>query len=301
MLSTFLQECLMLSLLAATTAGKAILDVYHGHIDVTYKNDRTPLTLADERAHTIITNHLSSKVFGKRPVLSEEGRDIPYDERRMWEYFWLVDPLDGTKEFIKRRAEFTVNIALVNKKRPILGVVSVPARGFLYFAAEGLGSYKLEDIEAVPRMLSHQKRTDKGDDGPIRRIVDSATRLPLSQPRQVSEKRLTVVGSRSHGSKALEAFLKAVEQKYHVDFTPAGSALKFGLVAEGTAQLYPRLSPTMEWDTAAGQCVIEQSGGLVLRLSDRVPPVYNKKDLRNPEFFCTGKDFSHLSHLFEST
>lgn len=298
MLNTFLQECLTFSLLAAKEAGEAILAVYQGHIDVTYKDDKTPLTLADERAHTIILNHLSSEALKPMPVLSEEGKHAPYDERERWKYFWLVDPLDGTKEFIKRRGEFTVNIALINKNRPVLGVVYVPARGFLYFAAEGLGSYKLESAKIVGEIFSHKTGTSKGN-ALIERIVDSANRLPLDELGSGSEGKLTIVGSRSHASNALTSFVQKAKQKCgHVEFIPAGSALKFGLIAEGSANIYPRLGPTMEWDTAAGQCVVEQSGGAVLHLKKRMPLDYNKRDLRNPEFICTGKYSGDIDQLF---
>lgn len=298
MLNTFLQECLTFSLPAAKKAGKAILDVYQGDIDVSYKEDKTPLTIADERAHNIIMNHLSGHHLKQIPVLSEEGKHTSYDTRKTWKYFWLVDPLDGTKEFIKRRGEFTVNIALIHENRPVMGVIFVPAKGFLYFAAEGLGSYKLENVEILGQFFSDKGEPRKGSallDG----IVDSAKRLPLDQPSNRLVSKLTVVGSRSHATKGLASFVQTLKQKCgEVEFIPAGSALKFGLVAEGSAHIYPRLSPTMEWDTAAGQCVVEQSGGAVLRPNEKTPLDYNKKDLRNPDFVCIGKHSRDLDHLF---
>jgi len=301
MLNTFLQECLAISLIAAKKAGEAILSVYQGHIDVTYKDDKSPLTLADERAHTVILNHLSSKASGQIPLLSEEGKHLPYDERKSWEYFWLVDPLDGTKEFIKRRGEFTVNIALIKKNRPVLGVVFVPAVDSLYFAAEGLGSYKVDNANILEPFLRDVGSTTDYS-ALIEHVVDLARRLPHDQSGNGPGQKLTVVGSRSHGSEAVEAFVQAVKKKRgDVEFVSAGSALKFGLIAEGSAHIYPRLSPTMEWDTAAGQCVVEQSGGVVLLLNKEVPLDYNKRDLRNPEFFCTGKHYRHLDNLFQPT
>ena len=285
MLSSFLQESLTISLLSAARAGEAILAVYQGNIDVTYKDDKTPLTVADERAHAIIENHLSTEGLKQIPVLSEEGKHTPYDERKMWEYFWLVDPLDGTKEFIKRRGEFTVNIALIHKNRPILGVVFVPASGYLYFAAEGLGAYKLESAGM--------------DSAELDRVLDLAKRLPLDQSGKKPGSKLRIVGSRSHATKGLEDFVQRVKEKYgDVEFIPAGSALKFGLIAEGSADIYPRFGPTMEWDTAAGQCVVEQSGGAVLRMNEKKPLAYNKKDLHNPDFTCIGKHYRNLDHLF---
>jgi len=300
MLNTFLKECLTLSLPAAKKAGEAILDVYQGDIDVSYKEDKTPLTIADERAHTIIMNHLSVQRLKQIPVLSEEGKHAPYDARKKWKYFWLVDPLDGTKEFIKRRGEFTVNIALIHENRPVLGVVFVPAKGFLYFAGQGLGSYKLENAEIVGQFFSDKGEPRRGS-APLDAIVDLGKRLPLNQPSNRSASKLTVVGSRSHATKGLANFVQTLKQKFEeVEFIPAGSALKFGLIAEGSADIYPRLSPTMEWDTAAGQCVVEQSGGAVLRPNEKTPLDYNKKDLRNPDFICIGKHSRDLEHLFHT-
>jgi 3'(2'), 5'-bisphosphate nucleotidase len=293
-----MRECLTSALLAAREAGEEILGVYRGEIDVTYKEDASPLTLADKRAHAIILNRLSTKALKPMPLLSEEGKHTPYEERKAWKYFWLVDPLDGTKEFVQRRGEFTVNIALICKNRPVLGVVFVPVRGFLYFAAEGFGAYKLNNDEAVWKSLDMEEHAGKGNEL-MEHIVDSAKRLPLHHPDNGSGERLTIVGSRSHGSDALASFVGTTKQKFReVEFIPAGSALKFGLIAEGIAHIYPRLGPTMEWDTAAGQCVVEQSGGMVLRLQEKTPLDYNKKDLRNPKFFCTGKHCKHLHELF---
>jgi len=290
----------MVSLLAARKAGEAILSVYQGHIDVTYKDDETPLTLADEQAHGIIINHLSTRVSNRIPVLSEEGRDIAYDERRKWEYFWLVDPLDGTKEFIKRRGEFTVNIALIDKNKPVLGVVFVPAIDTLYFALEGLGSYKVDNAKILDPLLNNTTSKTKGGTL-IEQILHFAKRLPLDQTGGGTGNRLTVVGSRSHASKALEVFVQRLKEKREdVAFVSAGSALKFGLIAEGSAHIYPRLTPTMEWDTAAGQCVVEKSGGAVLRLNERISLDYNKRDLRNPEFICTGKYSRNIDNLIQA-
>jgi 3'(2'), 5'-bisphosphate nucleotidase len=289
--SSFLQECLSYALIAVKEAGEAILSVYQEQIEVTYKDDRTPLTLADERAHAIIMDHLSVKPLKGIHLLSEEGKHTSYDERKGWEYFWLVDPLDGTKEFIHRRGEFTVNIALIKKDRPVIGVVLVPARGSLYFAAEGLGSYKVEDGGVISPLLDDYEKSP----GPIDRITRLAKKLPLDQ---LPDREITVVGSRSHASGALARFVRMAEKKYgNVAFIPAGSALKFGLVAEGAAHVYPRLGPTMEWDTGAGQCVVEQSGGAVTDLTTRRPLSYNKQDLLNRHFICTGKHTTELQKL----
>jgi 3'(2'), 5'-bisphosphate nucleotidase len=284
-----LRQYLAPALVAASRAGEAILEFYESDFDVTYKDDDTPLTLADESAHRAVWDHLTSKAPGHFPILSEEGKQTPYEERKKWDYFWLVDPLDGTKEFIKGRDEFSVNIALIRKNRPVLGVVFLPALGSLYFAAEGIGSYKLEDLEAVEQLIGEQGQPQH-DEVLLDALLEAAIRLPIHQPPKSSRDKVVLVGSRSHATKALTDFVHNVEQRYEkVEFTPAGSALKFCLVAEGRADIYPRLSPTMEWDTAAGHCVVEQSGGKVIRVVERKSLDYNKRDLRNPHFICMGK------------
>jgi 3'(2'), 5'-bisphosphate nucleotidase len=261
-LPSFLENCLASALVAAKKAGDEILEVYFGDIDVTYKEDNTPLTLADERAHRAILKILPAFSQDEIPILSEEGKDISYEKRADWKYLWLVDPLDGTKEFVKRRDEFTVNIALIQNNRPVVGVVFLPAVGSLYFAAEGLAR---------------------------------ALRLPSHEATGRPSKQINLVGSRSHGIEALSDFVDKMKDNYdEVGFVPAGSALKFCLVAEGKADLYPRFGPTMEWDTAAGHCVVEQSGGAVVRMSEKTTLTYNKQDLHNPHFICLGKNFKNV-------
>ena len=154
-----LTDHLLTALFASREAGLAILDVYKQDFDVSYKEDRSPLTLADQRSHDIIVDHLTDPSVQSLPILSEEGKDIPFEQRRIWEYFWLIDPLDGTKEFINRRGEFTVNIALIHQHRPILGIVFVPASGVLYFASEGLGSYKLENAGVLDQLRNGKETT----------------------------------------------------------------------------------------------------------------------------------------------
>jgi 3'(2'), 5'-bisphosphate nucleotidase len=294
-LHTFVEKCLFEALIAAKEAGEAILEVYHGKIDVSYKEDDSPLTLADKRAHSAIASHLWSDSTSSIPVLSEEGRQTPYEERKGWEYYWLVDPLDGTKEFVKRSDEFTVNIALIKKNRPVLGVVSLPAKGCLYFAAEGLGSYKLEDVGAVGQLVAAAGEYPHENEA-LKALIKAAIRLPLQQSFKKSPDQLNLVGSRSHGTEALSDFVEKMKQQYEkVDFVPAGSALKLCLVAEGSADIYPRFGPTMEWDTAAGHCVVEQSGGEVVDMDKRAPLDYNKKDLHNPYFVCIAKHFREIS------
>jgi 3'(2'), 5'-bisphosphate nucleotidase len=290
-----LQQCLAHALVAAKRAGEAILDVYHGEIEVEYKEDNTPLTVADQRAHNAILSILSTGSIRDIPILSEEGKHTPHEERKRWEYFWLVDPLDGTKEFVKRRDEFSVNIALIDKDRPVLGVVLVPAVGLLYFAAEGLGSYKSEDVEKVERLCNNDGKPSQ-DSNLLTALVDSAAKLPSQQSTARSLDKVMLVGSRSHGTEELGGFVQRMKKQYgEVDFVPAGSALKFCRVAEGSADLYPRFGPTMEWDTAAGHCVVEQSGGEVVRMREKTPLDYNKRDLHNPYFICIGKKFRDIS------
>jgi 3'(2'), 5'-bisphosphate nucleotidase len=261
----------------AAEAGAAISDVYHTEFEVSYKGDRSPLTMADQRSHEIIQSRLR-ELSPQFPVLSEEGRDIPYEERKRWEYFWLVDPLDGTKEFVKRNGEFTVNIALIHGNKPVVGMIYIPEKRTFYFAAEGLGAYKLmSDNTPLPELsydnlLKESQRLPSGD-----RIVQNG--MPLR-----------IIGSRSHASKENEEFIKAMKEIYpDVTMLSAGSSLKFCLVAEGAADIYPRFGPTMEWDTGAGQCIVEESGGVVVDMS-RKRLTYNKESLLNTEFIVCGSE-----------
>jgi 3'(2'), 5'-bisphosphate nucleotidase len=264
---------------AALEAGHAIQKIYHSEFSVDFKEDRSPLTQADREAHQVISMALAPLNI---PILSEEGRHIPYEERTVWDRFWLVDPLDGTKEFIKRNGEFTVNIALLIKNRPCLGVVYVPEKDTLYFAADALGAYK---VDRVSRAEGYQTDPlDAPDDARslLARWTRSAASLPVSSIRA---ERFTIVGSRSHSTPELMAFVEQQKKAYgQVDFISAGSSLKFCMVAEGRAMVYPRLGPTMEWDTAAGQAIAEGAGCRVYRYDTRAPLNYNKKNLLNPFF-----------------
>jgi 3'(2'), 5'-bisphosphate nucleotidase len=236
----------------AREAGRATMTYYDGAVPtgVWEKTDRSPVTLADEVAHGIILDGLR-RIDPATPVISEEGEAAAFETRSGWRRFWLVDPLDGTKEFIKRRAEFTVNIALVEDGEPVLGVVLAPALDLLYWAVKGQGAW----------------REVKG--WPVERIYSNAP---------VSGTPLTVVESLSHPSPELEDYLRTIPVARRVK---AGSSLKFCWVAEGRADVYPRLGPTMEWDVAAGDCVYRQSG----REGERHSPLtYNKSDLRNAGF-----------------
>jgi 3'(2'), 5'-bisphosphate nucleotidase len=291
---TLPHRLLLPALAAAIQAGKKILQVYQGDIDVTYKEDDSPLTVADRKAHQTIVNFLCSVAYTNIPILSEEGKHIRYKERTDWEYFWLVDPLDGTKEFIQRRDEFTVNIALIEKTRPVAGIVYPPAVGSLYLAAEGLGSFKFEDVKVVEQGFLDQQGT-LGRGSGLQDLVELAIELPLHRAAKSYTDRLNLVGSRLHGTEDLADFVDKMKQEYSdVEFVSAGSALKFCLVAEGSADLYPRFGPTMEWDTAAGQCMVEQSGGTVLSMKEKRPLAYNKRDLHNPHFVCIGRSVRNL-------
>ena len=262
---------------AAIEAGRAILDVYHSDFSVEYKTDSSPLTLADRKSHEVIVTHLSEFDI---PILSEEGKNIPYAERKSWDRLWIVDPLDGTKEFVKRNGEFTVNIALVENHKPVLGVIFVPDKNTLFFAASGLGAYKLEknfESQAVDSSQSHDSTQERLND-----YIELAQRLPPNQPQMSL---YTIVGSRSHQTPELKDYIEEKRQELgEIEFIAAGSSQKFCVVAEGRANVYPRLGPTMEWDTAAGQAIAENAGATVVRHDDGEPLTYNKEDLYNPYF-----------------
>ncbi|MFD2672011.1 3'(2'),5'-bisphosphate nucleotidase CysQ [Marinicrinis sediminis] len=241
----------------AKKAGEAILDIYgERDFQIESKRDQSPLTIADKASHEIIAESLSIK-YPHIPILSEEGNNISYEERSNWNTFWLVDPLDGTKEFIKRNGDFTVNIALVDKGYPVLGVIYVPVTNVTYAAEEGKGAYRWNE---------------KGE--PVR--------IRTKQPEE--QKKWILVESRSHPSPELEAYMNELSEQ-HVTFTriQRGSSLKFCAVAEGQAHMYPRLGPTMEWDTASGQIIVEEAGGTVKDLQGN-RFLYNKRSLVNDHF-----------------
>jgi 3'(2'), 5'-bisphosphate nucleotidase len=269
-----IKALLLTALQASLTAGSAILQIYSQDFSVEEKSDKSPLTLADRKSHDIISTYL---VRSGIPVLSEEGKNIDFSRRKVWDTLWLVDPLDGTKEFIKKNGEFTVNIALINGGVPVLGVIFVPVQSLLYFAAVNLGAYRLQSGGIA----------DIGDIGNLSfdECMEKAIPIRISKS---GVRPYTIVGSRSHASAELEAYVKARQQEIQaVDFISAGSSLKFCQVAEGKADEYPRLGPTMEWDTAAGHIIAEQSGAKVLAYGSGLPLTYNKEDLKNPWFVVT--------------
>lgn len=255
-----------LSLVAAQAtlnAGKAILEVYYNEeTQVEIKGDDSPLTQADTKGHLAIMELLTPTGI---PVLSEEGKHLPFEERKSWDTLWVVDPLDGTKEFIKRNGEFTVNIALVQNGAPLLGVVYVPVTGELYVGVKQYGALKLNISTSA---------TISADD------LQAGQQLPVKVERP-----FTAVGSRSHMNEETENFLEQYREKYGtVEILSKGSSLKMCMVAEGLADVYPRFAPTMEWDTAAGQAVVEAAGFSMIEKESKQPLRYNKEDLLNPHF-----------------
>lgn len=256
---------------ASIEAGSAILDVYEsGDLKTRLKEDQSPLTLADMRSHAVIMSLLKKSGY---PVLSEEGADISYAERKQWSSFWLIDPLDGTKEFIKRNGEFTVNIAFIVNNQPIFGVVNLPVLKRLYFAVKGEGAYRIDRVGLRDRKHLQQA------------LDERSVRLPDKK----KGKKTRVIASRSHLSPETEYFVRQLEQQNEpVELVSAGSSLKLCLVAEGAADLYPRLGPTMEWDIAAGHIIITESGGAIRKV-DGTPLEFNKPDLLNPWFVAKSK------------
>nr|VFK11699.1 MAG: 3'(2'),5'-bisphosphate nucleotidase [Candidatus Kentron sp. LPFa]VFK27955.1 MAG: 3'(2'),5'-bisphosphate nucleotidase [Candidatus Kentron sp. LPFa] len=253
----------------ARDAGDAILAIYTQDFSIYEKSDASPLTEADLAAHRVIVTGLG-QLEPKLPILSEESTEIPFQERRQWNTYWLVDPLDGTREFIKRNGEFTVNIALIRDGQPILGVIHIPVWNRTYFAAKGLGAYRWEGSgQNTPRAAT-----------PIR-------------VRAQIEKPLRILRSRSRSSQSLDEYLaKASAQFGRYEVVTAGSSLKFCLIAEGAADLYPQFGLTSEWDTAAAHAIILEAGGQItdMRLD---PLIYNRKEsLLNPTFFA----FGHRHH-----
>lgn len=250
----------------AREAGQAILGVYDSEFAVEHKEDRSPLTAADIASHRVIVAGLE-RLAPQLPVLSEESAEIDYLERARWTRYWLVDPLDGTREFVKRNGEFTVNIALIDQQRPVLGVVQAPVTGELWFAWAGGGAFGQSDSGSETRRLRTRPRAN-----------------PLIVP-----------GSRSHGSEREAQLLSRVGP---YEKLPLGSSLKFCRIAEGAADLYLRLGPTSEWDTAAAQCVLEQAGGGVIDLAGLPLRCNARESLLNGDFIAFGDPATDWARLF---
>ena len=263
---------------AALKGGAEILDVYGSEdFRIELKEDDSPLTLADRKSHYAVQT-LLTKRFPETPILSEEGRTIPFDERINWPEFWMIDPLDGTKEFIKRNGEYTVNVALIRSGNPVLGVVYVPVTDVLYYGVEGLGSYRLRQAS----------KSSVGLD------VGVGEKLPIAKTASPGiEKPVRVVASRSHFSAETEEFVQQLKTIYgKVETVNAGSAVKICLVAEGSADIYPRFAPTMEWDVAAGAIVAREAECMVIKAADKEPMIFNKRDLVNPWFIVGRHPFA---------
>jgi 3'(2'), 5'-bisphosphate nucleotidase len=243
----------------AQKAGDAIMEVYGRDFSVETKDDKSPLTEADKKSNEVILKGLK-EAYPSIPLISEENKLIPYAERKDWKSFWLIDPLDGTKEFIKKNGEFTVNIALIEEGVPVVGIVYVPAQGKTYYGVKGEGSFKIESRGNKPEPI-------------------------LNKEHYSTKQKVTVVGSRSHLDENTMAFVEQLKAEgKDVEFSSSGSSIKFCMVAEGKADVYPRFAPTMEWDTGAAQAVVLYAGKNVLDRNTRQPLVYNKENLLNPYF-----------------
>ena len=322
-----LSNYLKTALDAALRAGDAILQIYARDFEVEFKADNSPLTEADKAAHHIICDALEDTCL---PILSEESQTIIYDKRKDWSIYWLVDPLDGTKEFIKKNGEFTVNIALIENGRPVLGVVFAPVLGFVYcgmldvqdgtseaWKAVGCAEKSVDEVLSSSVSLSFDLSKRSGD-------PDASERSPtsdlgtLSSDLRPPSSAIRVVASRSHCNDETKAFIAGLEKQGRVELVSSGSSLKLCLVAEGRADIYPRIAPTMEWDTAAAQAVVEAAGGCVVQYDPAVPAAsyltqgsecieqseasphapcprlhalrYNKANLLNPYFVVARKD-----------
>lgn len=257
----------LLAIEASIKAGDEILSVYKSeNFEINLKTDNSPLTIADKKSHEIIIELLNKTDI---PVLSEEGIEIPFETRQKWEYFWLVDPLDGTKEFINRNGEFTVNIALIHKNVPVLGVIYVPVTKDLYFANQEIGSFKTINVDT----------NFKFED------IKSILQMSFSLPFYIDDEIVTVVASKSHLTKETSDYIEELKKaNENISLISKGSSLKLCMVAEGTATVYPRFGTTMEWDIAAGHAIALYSGCTITQIDNLTPLIYNKKELLNPWF-----------------
>jgi len=241
----------------AWQAGKYIMDIYLKDFNIEYKDDKSPLTEADKKSHNVISKNLKEYNL---PILSEEGKDISYNERKNWNLFWMIDPIDGTKEFIKKNGEFTINIALIHNNESVFGVVYAPAIEEIYFTDEkysykanlNIDSFELKNIKKLP-----VKRDDN---------------------------KLVIVASKSHLNEETKEFIENIKTDKEKEFISKGSSLKLCMVAEGKADIYPRLAPTMEWDTAAADAVVRKSGKMTYDFNKQNPLKYNKENLLNIYF-----------------
>jgi 3'(2'), 5'-bisphosphate nucleotidase len=255
-------------LLAVYKAGVEILSVYKNEFKVDLKSDSSPITVADRRSHKIIIKEI--ELFGL-PVISEEGKIPGYSIRKEWPLFWLIDPLDGTKEFVSRNGEFTVNIALIENGIPVIGVVYAPVLDICYYASERRGSFKLNEFS----MYFRKKTPNK--------IFEESSKLPVKNKR----KNYVIVASKSHMDGETEKFIAEAKNKNQdIEIISRGSSIKLCMIAEGTADVYPRFGPTMEWDIAAGHAIVKYAGGKVICANGK-ELTYNKRILKNPGFVAS--------------
>lgn len=263
---------------AAIRAGEAILHIYNSGdmIDVDLKSDHTPITLADRSAHTIIREYLSKT---RIPLLSEEGREMLYAERKDWDLFWMVDPLDGTVEFIKGNGEFTVNIALMSDNVPVFGVIYVPLKKLLYFSDGSLGSFRRDGVEAAADVELDYSA-----------LFGAASKLPLTAGRNIP---IRIAVSRSHRNEQTTRHIEKIKEVHRdAELVVQGSSYKLCMIAEGSVDYYPRTTDTYEWDTAAGEAILQQAGAMIYPLDNKDSRLqYNKETLLNPHFICRSKWF----------
>lgn len=265
-----MNSLLQTAITAALKAGEDILQIYNdpaSDFEIEHKADNSPLTIADRKSNAIIMEYLQKTPY---PVISEENKAVDYETRKHWQTVWIVDPLDGTKEFIKRNGEFTVNIALTYEGKPALGVIYIPVKKILYYGTIKGGAYRKEDI-AFDCNLNFENLESKSERLPAKRTDSS----------------YIVVASRSHMSEETETFINQLRREHReVQLTSIGSSIKICLVADGTADIYPRFAPTMEWDTAAGHAIVKAAGKELYRQDGKTPLRYNKEDLLNPWFIA---------------
>ncbi len=257
-------ENLKIAIKAAIEASKKILEIYHKDFQVFTKDDNSPLTEADIVSNKIIKNYLKKTNI---PILSEEEIQTPYKIRKNWDLLWIIDPIDGTKEFIKKNGEFSVNIALVKESKPILGVIVAPVLKCIYFSTIEFGSFKCENLNYSSYNINN--------------LIKNSIKLPVT----VADRKYTVVASRSHMSKETDKYINMLKKKHkNISIVSKGSSLKICLVAEGKADSYPRFAPTMEWDTAAGHAICNGAGYKLIDYETKKEMLYNREELKNNWF-----------------
>lgn len=266
------RELFPLACRAAVAAGRRIMEIYRSDdFQVSMKSDNSPLSSADKEAHDIIKKHLLNSCI---PILSEEGRDLQFEERKSWDVLWIVDPMDGTRQFIGKRDEFTVNIALVTGEHPVFGVIYAPAMGDLYFGIKGTGSFKLKVSDKNPPSSDFQS------------IMTASERMPSLPERN----KFTILASYNHVNKETLEYIAKLQRVYpDAEVRKVGSSLKLCMLADGIGDTYARYTDTYEWDTAAGQAILESAGWCINSMDTDKPLYYNKESLLNPYFVCKRK------------